>query len=97
MQTCICDKCSQEIEIDLQETTIEKDKDGNDIVEQFFICPMCSKRYTVIILDQFMKQKIAARKRLKRNPQNFNKTLDATLMKQMQNHYKILKNQYGIE
>ncbi len=35
MQTCICDKCSQEIEIDLQETTIEKDKDGNDIVEQF--------------------------------------------------------------
>lgn len=97
MQTCICDKCSQEIEIDLQETTIEKDKDGNDIVEQFFICPICSKRYTVIILDQFMKQKIAARKRLKRTPQNFNKTLDTTLMKQMQNHYKILKKQYGIE
>lgn len=97
MQTCICDKCSQEIEIDLQETTIEKDKYGNDIVEQFFICPMCSKRYTVIILDQFMKQKIAARKRLKRTPKNFNPTLDATLMKQMQNHYKKLKNQYGIE
>lgn len=96
MQTCVCDKCNKEITIDIQETIIEKDKDGIDIVEQFFVCPMCSQRYTIIILDQFMRQKISARKRLKRNPKNFNPTLDATLMNQMQNHYKKLKIQYGI-
>ena len=34
MQTCICDKCNKEIEINVQEEVIDKDKDGKDITEQ---------------------------------------------------------------
>lgn len=51
MQTCICDKCNKEIEINVQEEVIDKDKDGKDITEQFFVCPGCSQRYTIFISD----------------------------------------------
>ena len=95
MQTCICDKCNKEIEINVQEEVIDKDKDGKDITEQFFVCPECSQRYTIFIADQFMQQKIAARKRLKRMPMNYNPALDAALVKEMQKHFKKLKTKYG--
>ncbi len=41
MKTCICDKCGKEIEIDVQEEVIDRDKDGKEISEQFFVCPEC--------------------------------------------------------
>ena len=95
MQTCICDKCNKEIEINVQEEVIDKDKDGKDITEQFFVCPGCSQRYTIFISDQFMQQKIAARKRLKRMQMNYNPARDAALVKEMQKHFKKLKSKYG--
>ncbi len=96
MKTCICDKCSTEIEINVQEEVIDQDKDGKDITEQFFVCPECNARYTIFISDRFMRQKIAARKRLKRiNPQNCNPALDAALVREMQKHFKELKERYG--
>jgi len=42
-----------------------------------------------------MQQKIAARKRLKRMPKNYNPALDAALVKEMQKHFKKLKRKYG--
>ncbi len=95
MKTCICDKCGKEIEMNVQEEVIDQDKDGKDITEQFFVCPECGQRYTIFISDQFMQQKIAARKRLKRMPKNYNPALDAALVKEMQKHFKKLKTRYG--
>lgn len=97
MRTCICDKCGTEMEISIQEEIIDQDKDGQDITEQFFVCPECGRHYTVFISDPFMRQKIAARKRLKRMPMNYNPALDAALVKEMQKHFKKLKRKYGRE
>lgn len=93
MKTCICDKCSTEIEMNVQEEVIDQDKDGKNITEQFFVCPECGQRYTIFISDQFMQQKLAARKRLKRMPKNYN----PALVKEMQKHFKKLKRKYGRE
>lgn len=97
MKTCICDKCSKEIEMNVQEEVIDQNKEGKDIIEQFFVCPECGQRYTIFISDQFMQQKIAARKRLKRMSYNYNPALDAALVKEMQKHFKELKTKYGRE
>lgn len=86
-----------EIEINIQEQVIDQDKDGSDIIEQFFLCPECGQRYTVFISDQFMRKKIAARKRLKKKPMQYNPALDAVLVKAMQSHFKELKAKYGIK
>lgn len=94
MKTCICDKYGKEIEINVQEEVIDRDKDGMDIIEQFFVCPECGQRYAVFICDQFMRQKIAARKRLKRMPMNYNPKLDTALVKEMQKQFKKLKKRY---
>lgn len=95
MKTCICDKCSNEIEMNIQEEVIDQDKNGEDVMEQFFACPECGQRYTIFISDQFMRQKIAARKRLKRMAENYNPVLDDVLVKEMQKHFEELKDRYG--
>ncbi len=97
MKTCVCDKCAKEIEINIQEEVIDRDNDGSDITEQFFLCPECGAHYVVFISDQFMRQKIAARKRLKKKPAQYNSALDVALVKAMQNHIKELKAKYGKE
>lgn len=94
MKTCICDKCEREIGIDIKEEVIDRDKYGKDIIEQFFVCPECGQHYTVFISDQFMCQKIAARKRLKKKPLLYNPDADTALVKEMQRHFKNLKAKY---
>ncbi len=95
MKTCICDKCGKEIEINIQEDVIDIDVDSeDDVIEQFFVCPECGEHYTVFISDRFMRQKIAARKRLKREPMNYNPALDAALVQEMQKHFKELRERY---
>lgn len=97
MKTCICNKCSAEIPINIQESIIDQDREGEDITEQFFLCPECGQRYTFFIADSFMRKKIAARKRLKKLPMQYNPALDAALVKEMQKHFKKLKVKYGRE
>ncbi len=92
MKTCICDKCGKEIEIKPQEDVIDS---KNNIIEQYFVCPGCGAHYTIFILDRFMRQKIAARKRLKKNPLHYNPVIDDALVKQMQKHFAKLKDRYG--
>lgn len=94
MKTCICDKCGKEIEINVKEEVIDQDKDGKDITEQFFVCPECGQHYTVFISDQFMRQKIASRKRLKKMPMQYNPALDDALVREMQKHFKKLRKRY---
>ena len=52
MKTCICDKCKKEIKINIEEMVIGHDNDGEEIIEQFFICPECNAHYTVFISDK---------------------------------------------
>lgn len=94
MKTCICDKCGKEIEINVKEEVIDQDKDGKDITEKFFVCPECGQHYTVFISDQFMRQKIASRKRLKKMPMQYNPALDDALVREMQKHFKKLRKRY---
>lgn len=94
MQTSICNKCGAKISINIQKSVIDQDTDGENIVEQFFLCPKCGERYTILIFDSFMKEKIAARKRLRRSPLQCNRVLDKELEKQMQQHFKGLKAKY---
>lgn len=95
MKTCICDKCGKEIEMNVQEEVLDHENDGKDITEQFFVCPECGQHYTIFIEDNFMRQKIAARKRLKKMPKQYNPALDTALVKEMQKHFKKLKTRYG--
>lgn len=74
---------------------IDQDKDGKDITEQFFVCPECDQHYTITIFDQFIRQKIAARKCLKKMSKNCKPAQDAALVKEMQMHIKELKDKYG--
>lgn len=96
MQTCICDKCSNEIEICVEERVIDKDTNDEDITEQFFICPECGRNYTIFISDSFMRRKIASVKKLKRKPMQ-NPVLVTALQNEMQNHFKKLKVKYNRE
>ncbi len=95
MKTCICDKCNTEIGFDIRKEVIDRDKNGEEIIEQFFICQKCGARYTIFISDQFMRKKIAARKRLKRTAEHYNPALDTALVKEMQRHFKKLKKRYN--
>ncbi len=94
-QHCICDNCKKNIEINVQEKVIDQDREGKDITEQFFVCPECGQHYTITIFDQFIRQKIAARKCLKKMSKNCNLGQDAKLVKEMQRHIKELKDKYG--
>lgn len=97
MKTCICNKCSTEISINIQEVVIDQDEDGKDVIEQFFLCPECGQRYTFFISDSYMRKKIVARKRLKKRPMQYKPALDVALIKEMQKHFKELKARYGRE
>ncbi len=97
MNTCICDQCGTEIQINVQEEVIDHERNGKDVIEQFFICPVCEKRYTIFIRDSYMEKKIEGRKRLKKNPFSYNPANDAILVKEMKKHFRKLKKKYGRE
>lgn len=97
METCICNQCSAEIQINIQEEVIDHEKNGKEIMERFFICPECSKRYTIFISDSYMEKRIAGRKRLKKNPLRYDQRNDAALVNEMKKHFKKLKKKYNRE
>ncbi len=97
MNTCICNQCGTEIKINVQEEVIDHERNGKDIVEQFFICPECGKRYTIFICDSYMEKRIAGRKRLKKNPMRFDPRKDAILVNEMKKRFKKLKKKYNRE
>ncbi len=97
MESCVCNQCGARIQINIQEAIIDRDKDGEEVIEQFFICPGCSQRYTVFISDRFMREKAAVRKRMRRKTLNFDPVLDSSIKRAMQRHLKELKAKYNRE
>lgn len=94
MSTCICDTCGAEIPIDIQETILE-DKKEDQVVEQYFVCWKCGTRYTISIFDNYIRKRIAIRKRLSKS--KYNRKKCERLKKEMENHVKELKMKYERE
>ena len=61
MNEIYCDDCKQDFEPDMKEQEIEK-----GIVEQYFCCPHCGKKFTIIITDENMRRKIRKRQRIQK-------------------------------
>lgn len=93
MKTCICDKCKKEIKINIEEIVIGHDTDGEEIIEQFFICPECNTHYTVFISDKFMRTKMRIMQGLV--GKTYNQNARNALVKEMQEHFKKLKAKYN--
>lgn len=65
MNEKICKKCSASFTTDMvemQHRIITQDEEGEDVIEQFFECPVCSAHYTAAVFDRH--QELARQKRL---------------------------------
>ncbi len=89
---CVCNRCGNKIEIHLNEEIIDQDNNGEAVTEQFFVCLGCGQRYTVMILDEYMRTLIRMRKR-----PPFNRKNNEKIKKDMMQHFKRLKARYGRE
>ena len=64
MNEIICDKCAATFTpdmIEIQNRVITQDEEHNDIIEQYYECPICGTHYTITITDRV--QRIAIQKR----------------------------------
>ena len=64
MNEIICDKCAVTFTpdmIEIQNRVIIQDEEHNDIIEQYYECPICGTHYTITITDRV--QRIAIQKR----------------------------------
>lgn len=68
MRELICDTCRQEFaldEIELKNRVIAQDENGDDVIEQYFTCPLCGEDYSVIILDRQQEELIKKRRQIR--------------------------------
>lgn len=68
MHELTCDRCRADFrldEVELRNRVIAQDEDGNDVIEQYFTCPICGEDYTVIILDKKQEEMIAKRREIR--------------------------------
>ncbi len=80
--------------MNIQETVLEDEKE-NMVTEQYFVCLRCGARYTICIYDNYMRKRIAMRKRLSKS--RYNRKRDRQLKEEMEIHFKELKIKYGRE
>lgn len=64
----ICEECGATIALEktLRTRTIAKDKDGFDVMEQFFFCDRCGKHYTITVIDHKQQKMIQKRAQIKK-------------------------------
>lgn len=64
----ICEKCGHPISIEKTISTrpIAKDKDGFNVIEQFFSCNYCGEHYTITVIDHRLQKMIQKRQQLKK-------------------------------
>lgn len=68
MRELTCDTCRQEFaldEIELKNRVIAQDENGDDVIEQYFTCPLCGEDYSVIILDRQQEELIKKRRQIR--------------------------------
>lgn len=88
-ETFLCNDCGKVMKMRIREEVIDRDEDGREIIEQYMQCGNCKRRYTIIILDEYMRTKIAEKK-----------TTDAinrkiVIMRETKEHLQELKRKYG--
>lgn len=90
MNEIICDKCAATFTpdmIEIQNRVITQDEEHNDIIEQYYECPICGTHYTITITDRV--QRIAIQKR------RHTRTKKKELADDIQARAKMLKEQYA--
>lgn len=63
MKRIICDKCGakfSELNIKVKSVIVDKDK---DVRKQYFKCPKCKEKYTVLITDPVIRKLISEGKK----------------------------------
>lgn len=85
----ICDNCGSVVKMKIIEKVIDHDGNGKDIKEQYLECSHCKKRFTIIILDEYTREK---REEIRCGNHCANKKL---LMEEMKMHQAVLKQKYG--
>lgn len=108
MNEIICNKCNATFTpdmIEIQKKVITQDEHGDDVIEQYYECPICGAHYTITIMDRV--QRIAVQKRRQYQQQSRTqsgqesqqerrptKTRKAELADDIQARAKMLKEKY---
>lgn len=85
----LCNNCGSPLKMKIYEKVIDYDADGKEIREQYLMCGHCRQRFTVSILDEYMRTKIAERKVTRDYMKN------QILKKEMEERQAVLKQKYG--
>ena len=67
MMEIVCDTCNATLTqdmIEIKNGVIAQDKHGQDVIEQYFECPICGGHYTVTITDRQQRLMIQKRRQL---------------------------------
>lgn len=109
MNEIICDKCAATFTpdmIEIQNRVITQDEEHNDIIEQYYECPICGTHYTITITDRVQRIAIQKRRQLQtavknairaRRPARAQtyKNKEKELADDIQARAKMLKEQYA--
>ena len=109
MNEIICDKCAATFTpdmIEIQKRVITQDEEHNDIIEQFYECPICGAHYTITITDRVQRIAIQKRRQLQTAVKNAIrakktstgadiKSKEKELADDIQARAKMLKEQYA--
>lgn len=109
MNEIICDKCAATFTpdmIEIQKRVITQDEEHNDIIEQYYECPICGAHYTITITDRVQRIAIQKRRQLQTAVKNAirakrparaqtYKNKERELADDIQARSKMLKEQYA--
>lgn len=61
---CICNKCEKEFITEFKNEVIDKDENGKDVIQFFFVCPHCSTRYNSYTEDEKYRELLSKYRKL---------------------------------
>lgn len=99
MNEIICNKCNATFTpdmIEIQKKVIKQDEHGDDVIEQYYECPICGAHYTITIMDRVQRIAVqnAIRARKPARAQTY-KDKERELADDIQARAKMLKEKYG--
>lgn len=99
MNEIICNKCNATFTpdmIEIRKKVIKQDEHGDDVIEQYYECPICGAHYTITIMDRVQRIAVqnAIRARKPARAQTY-KDKERELADDIQARAKMLKEKYG--
>ena len=109
MNEIICNKCNATFTpdmIEIQKKVITQDEHGDDVIEQYYECPICGAHYTITIMDRVQRIAVQKRRQYQTAIQNASrarkparaqtyKDKERELADDIQARAKMLKEKYG--